>query len=212
MISACCSLSECEMVSGKSKIKMFLFSLSSATSFFATASGIQLLLKLYLAMVWLFLRIESSSFSIFSSKLSPSYSLYANKFICVFAIFSFSSLFPQLLTALKTSYAPSFSKAFPISFKVLNLQLMLARISWMYLTPSLLIPQKLNESFSILAFCRNPRAKLASPSFFISLSSILNLMMLFLSFRRVLPRNSQPNAVILFYMRSKYSTVPTLSM
>jgi hypothetical protein len=75
MISAWNYLTGWDIVSGRSKRKIVLFYFTSFKSFFAIASGIQLFLKLYLAIVWLFLTIEMSYFSIFSSIVSPMSSL-----------------------------------------------------------------------------------------------------------------------------------------
>ena len=71
IISACNYLIGWETVSGNSKRNTILLSLTSVKSFRATPSGIQLFLKLYLAMDWLFLIIETIYFSIFSSIESP---------------------------------------------------------------------------------------------------------------------------------------------
>lgn len=50
IISACCSFKRCEMVSGKSNINIALLSLTLLSNFLAITSGIQLLVKLYLAI------------------------------------------------------------------------------------------------------------------------------------------------------------------
>lgn len=49
-------------------------------------------------------------------------------FMWTSAMFSFYNLSPQLFTARRISYTPSFSKVFPINFNVLNLQPIFANI------------------------------------------------------------------------------------
>ena len=101
MIYAWSSFTGWEMVSGSSKRKTTLFSLTSFKSFLAIPSGIQLFLKLYFAIDGFFLTIYIISFSIFSSIESPMSSLYPSIFIWTSAMLNFSKVSPQLLTALK---------------------------------------------------------------------------------------------------------------